>query len=356
MRLLRTLHAYAGLVLGVLLAMYAVTGAVLLFKDEIWQLQYPELRAEAPPAGASDHAAALAGIGEALDGRYSTVMLPRAGLAAYHVYTPAGEALFAAGSGAEIARWGHFASFTAILTELHFHLAAGEAGKNIGGIIALLAVAMAISGVILWWPAKRSFRLASLRPASGRRGALLSLHRDLGVLSAALLLLFSITALGIIFSSATRAVLNTLLSTEASAVIATQTGLRPASQSTPTAAQIAAAQSRFPDARLVAWYAPQASRPYHYFRFRQPGEVHPNGRSRVHVSLDSPAILQSVDATLEPRGERAWYWFYPLHAGKVGGWPYLLLTLISAAAIAVLGISGILAFLKRRRTQPRAFS
>lgn len=349
MRLLRTLHAYAGLILGMLLAMYGISGGVLVFKEDLWRFKYPALQVETAVADSTRQAAALENIDRELDGRYTAVMLPDKELPAYHVYTASGEALFAQATALPIEQWRWHESLTGIMTELHFHLAAGQPGKKAGGVIAILAILMAISGIYLWWPVRRSFRLDSLKPHSTKRIALIRLHRDLGSLTAVSLVLFSVTAVGIIFSSSTRAVLNTVLSVSEPTVMSVASSQAEGVRRTPAVAQIDAAKRVFPDARLVAWYPAKSSRPYHYFRFKLPGEPHPNGRSAVYVDLSTDRVLQSINATRQPLGERAWHWFYPLHAGKIGGRPYTLFTLLSAAAITVLGISGLWAYLRRRR-------
>ena len=347
-RWFRTLHRYAGAVVSLFMLLLALTGGGLIFKDEIWRLQYPELTQDAPAQSPARLAAAFGAIRDAFDERIRMIRTPREGLSAYHVYLEGGEALVAAETHAIIDEWAWYQSLSGILAEIHIHLAAADTGKNVVGALGLLLAAMALSGLYLWWPVRRQFRWQSLRPAGMGRGHLLRLHRDLGVVALPLMLLFGLTGAGVVFGGATQAVLNVLLASPAqSAALPTVAASR--AVSAPDAGMIATAQAALPKGSLVSWSPPRAGSAVHYLRFRMPGEVHPNGRSTVHLDGIDGSLLQFSDARQAPRGTRAMHWLYPLHAVQVGGWGYRALAALAALAVAVLACSGLLGFFKAMR-------
>ncbi|MDT8322262.1 MAG: PepSY-associated TM helix domain-containing protein, partial [Xanthomonadales bacterium] len=273
------------------------------------------------------------------------VRLPRNGIAAYHVFLDGGQALVDPKNHALIDEWAWHQTFVGILSELHFHLAAGRIGKNTVGALGLAAGLMAISGLLLWWVVRHQFRWRSLRPTGPGRGHLLRLHRDLGALAAVFVLLFGLTGAAVVFGSASRTILNTLLlspvvSQARPEVRATQ---RPGP---PDAQMLAAARSALPQSRLISWSPPPAGSAVHYLRLRMPGEPHPNGRSTVYLDGLRKTVIEHIDASRAPRGESVLNWMYPLHSLQIGGWPYRVLGLLTALALAVISLSGLWSFVQ----------
>lgn len=347
MRWLRLLHRYAGLAAAAFLLLLALSGGVLVFKEELTRLRYPVLEEPLAALGAADHAAAFAAAAERWPGAVRMVRTPRAGLPAYHVYFAGGEALLRQGTHEVIAEWAWHDTVLGVLTELHMHLAAGPAGRSIVGWLGVVCACMALTGVVLWWPVRRQFRMGSLRPERFKRAQLVRLHRDLGALSAPLILLFALSGAGVVFGGAAAWLFTSVLGGAPEVPAPRHATTVPVGP--PDARMIEAAQRELPAATLMSWSPPAAGNAVHYFRFRQPGEAHPYGRSTVHVDGRDGAVLASSDMLEAPRGRRAANWLYPLHAVTVGGWPYRLLALATALALAVMSASGFLSWLKTTR-------
>lgn len=345
MRRLRTLHRYLGAVAALLLLVVAVTGAVLVFKEDIWRLRFTALAAPPAELSAADHARAFAAIDAAYGERIRLVRVPQPGVPAYHVYLRGGEALWRQDGSGPIHEWVWYESPLGVITELHIHLASGNFGKTVLGYLGLAAVFMAVSGVVLWWPVRRQFRARTLWPASFGRAALLRAHRDLGSLAALFIVLFALTASGVIFGQATRSLLSAVFGGHAGTTTVPRVavdGRVPA----PDRTMVANAMAALPAARLMSWSPPLQGSGVHYFRLRQPGEVHPNGRSSVSIDAREGQVLARHDATRDPAGERAANWLYPLHAARWGGWPYRALAVLTALALAFMSLTGIVSFLR----------
>jgi uncharacterized iron-regulated membrane protein len=71
--------------------------------------------------------------------------------------------------------------FVTWLAELHDNLLAGQAGRLVNGVAAILIAALAIAGIVIWWPGRSSFRRRmSLRRGVGWRRFVFDLHNMLG--------------------------------------------------------------------------------------------------------------------------------------------------------------------------------
>lgn len=347
MRWLRQLHRYAGLAAAAFLLLLAVSGGVLVFKDELTRLRYPVLNESLAMLGAADHASAFAAAARRWPGAVRMVRTPRAGLPAYHVYLEGGEALLHQSTHEIVAVWAWHDTPVALLTELHMHLAAGDFGRSFVGWLGVGCGVMALSGFLLWWPVRRQYRVGSLWPERFSRLHLLRLHRDLGAVTALLILLFAMTGAGVVFGGAASWLFDAVLGGEREAPPPRREATERVAP--PDTAMVAGVQAELPAAALVSWSPPAPGNAVHYFRLRQPGETHPYGRSTVHVDGLSGAVLASSDMLQAPPGRRAFNWVYPLHAAKIGGWPYRLLAAATALALAVMCISGFLSFMKSRR-------
>lgn len=342
--LVRAAHLYAGLALSVVLFVLAVTGSALTYKEAYWRWAYPELRVAEPGAVAAEELER--GIEVAHDrfgDRLRSLKLPEPGVPAYHLYLTDGEAFMTVGDHAVLDTWGPRDRVMSFLFDLHAHLLAGERGERVGGLIGLLGALMVLTGVYLWWPARRRFRWANALPSGWVRRRMIAWHRDLGLLASPILLILCLTGGGIVFYAQAGAILNGLfgdppLPPEPAPALA---AARPAPL--PEASLLARIGEELPDARLVFYYPPPPGSGVYGFRLQRPCELHPNGRSYVYLDA-AGRTLQRTDACSLPPGERALHAIYPLHAGKAGSDVYKLLVFLGGLALAAVSFSGAVAY------------
>jgi uncharacterized iron-regulated membrane protein len=342
---LRRLHLWVGLTLSLLLFVLAVTGGALVYKEAYWRLVYPELRVDQPALGAEEHAAAIAAAASHFGDEVRSVKFPEPGVAAYHLYLDEGEAFLAIDDHSVIDRWYPTDRLMAFLFDLHAHFMAGDAGERVGGVISLLGVFLAVTGLVLWWPTRRRFSLRNLLPRDLSPRTLLLWHRDLGMLSAPILLVLLLSGSGLVFYATAQRLLNGVFGDPVPSYVP-PTGPRDLSGALADAATISAVRATLPDARIVFYYPPRDGKTIHEFRLKQPCELHPNGRSYAYVD-GSGRLLGSIDACALPPGERAVHAFYPLHAGKTSSALYKLAAFAGALVLALLSATGALSYLKR---------
>ena len=331
-----------GLALSLLLLIFGLTGSALVYKEAYWRLVYPELRAPAPALGPGDHARAMEAARAAFGDQVRSFKLPEPGVAAYHLYLEEGEAFLSAVDHRVIDRWLPSERAMSLLFDLHAHLMAGETGERVGGFVSLLGVLLAATGLVLWWPARRRFALANLAPSGLSRPALIAWHRDLGAATAPLVLVVLLAGSGLVFYESARKILNGAFGDPVPAVLAPE-GPADLAGTLADSAVVARVGEAFPDARIVFYYPPRAGVTVHEFRLKQPCELHPNGRSYLHLGA-SGEVLRKDDACGIPPGQEALHALYPLHAGKAGSAAYKLVTFLGGLTLAALAASGVWAY------------
>lgn len=344
--IIRTIHAWSGAALSLLLAILGLSGTLLVFRDD-W------LRTIFAPArdGLILEPANLAVVADAAEATFGDRLVsavfgtPDMGLT--RLYLTDGDAAWLGPDGAVLAQWSGNARPEAWLFDLHHHLLAGHAGEIVSGIAGLAAAALTVTGLVALWPARRAIGV-KVWPGSSQRGALLSAHRNLGLMTALPLLVLCLTGAAMIFPDSAKALLSGFRPAPA-----VQARVIDATYSAPNwNAVFTAAQDRAPDAviRIVRW--PTPDNPAISLRLRQPAEWHPNGRTYV---LADPATAQatlSADAQTQPTATRLYNALYPVHSAHLGrGLPgrlYDLICALTGLALTTLGLIGVWAFLRHR--------
>lgn len=234
------------------------------------------------------------------------------------------------------------------------------------GVMALLLLFLALSGIWLWWPAATSWAHGlRIRWRKGRYARDYDLHQVAGMLAVPLLLLWAVTGAGFEFGFVEDAWYASLPGepsdvefasqetdgpdlTPAEAVAAAQRELETTAQ--PVALELPAADD--PAAAYTAWFA-HGFDPY--ARTEYPGDL------GVGVDRHSGATAITFGDPARPLTAHVWEaWNFPTHAGwVVGPWwriPWLLAGL-SPLLLAVTGLSTWLftrGARRRRRDAARA--
>lgn len=345
MRVLGLIHRWTGGLLGLVLAVLGMTGALMVHKD-VW------LRATLPHAAdvqITDRSVIAAAIerilADPLD-RPTVIILPTDSLGVYRsVYGSRGGS-YSDQMGQTLVRWSSVWERPEIwVFDLHRHLLAGDVGETLGGIIGLVGLGFVITGSILWWRTRRSFRLRLL-PRRLSRTSVVRHHRDLGAVAAPLLFLSMLT--GSMLALPPVALL--LLRPLSSPGEITAARLPPAYRSARPAANLpwrtllSAAQARFPKAEVRVLSLPQKVGDLLTIRLRQPGEWLPNGGNMVWIDPADGRVIATRDAFQLPVGLRMFNLVYPTHAAKVGGLTYQLLMTLSGLALMLMGSLAVFSF------------
>jgi uncharacterized iron-regulated membrane protein len=345
MRLLRALHQWVGLALCAVLFALGLSGALLVWEDEIMRTGNATAQVAAPARTSAERAEDIAAMEAAVaPEKVQWVRLPRPRIGVYEaglgnervaVFDPRDMRLVEIREGkARAIDW---------LFELHIGLFADEPGERAQGVIALFGLALAISGAILWWPARRTFSLRTLAPATMKRSPLLAAHRSIGILAAPTIALTLLMAIALCYPETVRALMAGPKRDPAPETLVGEPGW---------AGAFDTLKARLPDAEVKVVAFPRAPDKPALFRMRQPGEWQPNGRTYAEVNLVTGALVSVTDSEARTTGERAFYAAFPIHAAKVGGLPWMVFQTFTGLALATLSLFGAVAFARKARGHP----
>ena len=198
LKLIRTLHAWAGMTLALLLLLSSVTGTLLIWKEDYVKLVTPAAQVDFTPSPA-----ALARIAEAVEAgfenndilniQFATAEFPLTKVTLYdtnYAYLDI--------QGNVVDEWHMNERFEEWLYDLHHRLLLDDLGLTITGLAAMALIILVLLGVISFVPLRRQFA-RGIVPKSVKRSELVTSHRNLGILIAWPLLLTLITGVILAF-------------------------------------------------------------------------------------------------------------------------------------------------------------
>jgi uncharacterized iron-regulated membrane protein len=342
MRIVDLIHRWTGGIIGLVLGLLGLSGALLVYRD-IWVLLPhsgdPPVRDPALIAQATERM--LAGPGKVDSIVYGN---ERFGLNQLRLKGDAGA--YADQTGAIVTHWASQWHRPELwLFDLHHHLFTGDVGETIVGISGLCALGFVITGAILWWRTRRTFK-PRLLPRRLSRAAILMHHRDLGIIVAPLILLSALTGAMMVFRPVAGLVLAPFSPPSAItvALAAPKVKSAPLADHPAWGAIIRTAHARFPDAAIRILALPRKDGAPITIRMKRAGEWLPNGRSTLYFDAGDGHLLAAKDALAMPLGARIFNAAYPVHAAKVGGVLWRLVMTCSGLGLALLGSFAVWSF------------
>jgi uncharacterized iron-regulated membrane protein len=112
---------------------------------------------------------------------------------------------------------------------------------------------------------------------------------------------------------------------------------------------VAAANRAFPDGR-VARVVVREGLPV-MVRKRIAGENDTKGMNRIYVDGATGTVVAARALQRQPPGNRIYEWIYPLHTGKLVGWPYQAVLLLAGLAPLVSLTTGLILWRSRAKAK-----
>ena len=238
----------------------------------------------------------------------------------------------------------------AFMRILHTELFTGVIGEGILLVSGVVGLFLCISGIILWWPTKRSFRWRWVFPKNISARYLMQYHRHSGALASVILVVILLTGSIMLWQKLIRPLMSpapvSVLPNHLEQVIPST------SHVDATPAQFLLAAHKFiPDGwptyiRLPAVNAPDAS-----IRFRLPDDWHPNGRTSVNINTLTGDITLSARSDEVSSARRLVNQLYPLHSAYGMNAVYVFLVFFSGITLAWLSLTGGISYFKKRATR-----
>jgi len=334
------LHRWTGAVIGLLLALLGVSGALLVNADSLFAPAARVVDRTAPlstiVAGATQHATA----------RPEYIIFASPDFPFHRIVYGDGSGRYLDAAGTIVSQWqSQWGRPEIWLFDLHRHLFIGKTGETIVGIAALLGIGFVVTGIFLWWQRRHTFA-PRLWPSRIRRPAIVWHHRDLGIVIAPLLLLSFVTGAAMALKPVGLMLVSPWSSAREIAAATARPAVRfPDLRGPPDwLAIVSAAQRRFPAAeiRLIGFPA-KAGDPI-LVRMRQPEEWLPNGHTFLWFAPGGARLIAARDARSLPQGVKLLDLAYPLHAAKAGGLLHRLIMTIGGIGLALLGSFAVWSF------------
>lgn len=348
-------HKWTGLTLGLLLAVLGVTGSINVFTRELDLVTHPAFYRATPTAHPTSADAALRTMEAAGDVRFFrppdtliptwTGMFMRHG----HLWSVSVDP----GTGGVSGVRDVDATTLRVIYELHANLLLERFwGEGMVGALGLVMLFSTITGLSLWWPAKR-FAAALIRlRAKPRQVLYVDLHVLAGVWTATILLLVAGTGVGVVFPWMIRP-----------AVAVVSRALPP-----PTRLVHMERGPFLIDADAAFAIAHRAAPGEDVSYVWRPAPGHPAWQIGLHwrranaaylnageISIDpwTGALLQNAAAGIQTRGQRFMDMQLWMHNGAVWGWAGRLAVFASGISLAMLYVTGVLFWLRKAALRRR---
>lgn len=348
-----TIHLWVGLVAAPFLFVLGLTGAILVFENEIADALNTKL-ARVHPAGPT---LSLGDLESRIRTSYPGYRLLRVRLppdaqhsvgvdalapddsteVALFVDPYSGKVLGTAAEQSGIMQWIH---------GLHTHFQAGRTGSTIVGSLGLVLLFLSLSGLILWWPAK----IFRVHWSGTTKRVVFYAHNALGVYSWVFLLLFSVTGAVIHWDGLTAGWIDRVTGSTPPQPFPRQAPACAGQPAVPADQLLAAATAAVPGARpTVLQMAPDPAAPVRVV-FKFPEDRTPAGRTQVFLEPCSAKPLVVRNARTMPLSLRyTAMWNRELHTGDILGWPTRILAALFSLSLPLMGLTGPLIWWTRRR-------
>lgn len=356
------IHLYLALIAGFFFALMGLTGSISVYREELDELLNPQLVIEEPQGDYQSLDKIMASVQTAHPNRYGswTLEMPRSRDSMitawfdkpeetfFELYAPLMVSVNPYTAEVVASRfWGQ--TVTTCLLDLHTQLRLDRFGWNAVGILGLLLMVSIGSGLYLWWPGIRGiWQGLKIRHNPGMMQLVFDLHRLIGLLSAAVLLLLAFTGFHLSYPS----VLETLVGS--SGMAHGETGRNIISTAVhndhPTNLEAAefVARGPFYRAELRRVTTPIGDDGVYRINLRQDSEInqrHPF--TTVWVDRWSGQIKEVRDPSGFTNGENFMTWIWPVHTGEAFGAIGRLLWFLAGMGLFILYVSGLLRWLHR---------
>jgi len=350
-RIARTIHAWAGAFLSLLVIVIAASGALLVWKEDYLRLTIPAAREPFDPTPA-----ALARVAEGAEAAFGTdnlglIYFPTESFGLAQLTLLDESMAYVDGEGNVVATFKVGGRPEDWLFDLHHRLLLERTGLFIAGFTGLAVAALIVAGLVAYWPMRRGFKLGPRLRGLGRPELLLS-HRNIGVVAAVPIVVAVLCGAALAFPDTAHDVLMSRLRNDFAYTEAFSEGLDDQSGADVAGWEpaLARAQASFPDATIRGATWPGAGSSYREIRLQRAGGWSRLGDSWVYIDGYEGYMDIRIDARTLPPEERLFNTLYPVHTGRLGNVFTKLYVFAAGVAMTALGVLGLTAFLKRLRS------
>ena len=326
-------HLYIGLFFGVIFSVIGLSGSILVYYPEIDRLINPELSKGWTLSSGRSYQEVFDTLQKAFPERMGPwrIEIPRAPeqpiFARYlrpeerdpSEFAPLVVAIDPEELSVINARfWGDY--FVTWIYDLHYSFLIGGFGKLIVSAVGLFFLVSVLLGIYLWMPRKTPISQRLLpRRESGFSKGIYDLHALTGLYCSVLLILASVTGIGLGSPQWIEPLVNGISERWESPVLASEIPQQSASRIGMDTA-IKVALEVFPAAEVRWIQSPVAVTDVYMVRLKQPGELSDRfPKTFVWVDQFNGSVIAMRDAHAVFAGDKFFDWLHPIHNGEALG-------------------------------------
>nr|WP_252736156.1 PepSY domain-containing protein [Aestuariibacter sp. A3R04] len=352
-KLHRRVHFYLGLSVGLIFVIIGLSGAVLVFYNELdSSFNLPAIETASSVA---DYDTAFVTLGKAYPEKtrsWRFEVNPSSPFISARYYQPEETAdedfapmmVWLTKDGKQVLRrdfWGQY--FATWMYNLHFRLLAGPIGGIVVGYLGIGCTYILISGLWAWWPKPKHWKKQlSVRHTHNVAVKLYDWHKLIGLCFAIPLLLLCITGVMLALPEETRRIAAPLLgpadSPKVTPLASQKQNFIPPSE----ALQIALTQF---DSAVGAWIeTPDTNSAKNYYRIRVQVPGDPSRRfphTYIYIDGSTGQVLETFDYYEQGKLNTMMNWLHPLHDGTLFGIVGRIFWTLCGVTVFVLFVLGV---------------
>lgn len=354
MKTLRKIHLYLGLIIGGALLLIALSGTILVFREELIALSMLEDLEYQMPTDIQS-AAALEAL---IEQDVSFIDFPRPIAPWYRVWKIDGSITYHQPLTFEVIPVGfQMSDIMMFLADLHIYFLNGELGEVISGYLGILTVLMILSGLYLWWPMRSGFTMKKMIPKNLKRGEQLKSHRSLGVVSSIFLIGIVVTGVTLVFYVPSQKIIGLFTGENVGPIEIAAVSDNGNTGINDFAKFVNYFHQNIPDGIIARYYPPREGA-VHRIRYKYPEDWATYGASFLIADFKSGKVTGLQDYRTATTITRIARKYYPVHAGKwgnsegtfvIGAYLYKFLLAMMGTALVMLIFTGYMSWFKKRR-------
>jgi len=347
-RVIFQVHLWGGLSLGVYAFLIGLTGSVLVFHEEIRQRMSPT--PQIPVTGEANLEQIRTGIQAHYPEWYSWSLEnpgePGTPWGSYLLRPGGGKMVYADSKGQVIGEVKTQGTWLELFERFHGSLLIPK-GRLYNGIAGLFLVALALSGLYLWWPERGQWSTAfRIVRYANWKGVNYDLHRVGGALMLGFVVLSGITGGYFTWAPVYKNIAAYILPTKP---VQKAAPVRMPGTRLPLDELVASAQRAMPGTKLVRVLVPGGGREAVTVVLAHGDTVADRRRRTSQLSMHpySGEVLAVDDYRQRRLGDHVVAWMGPLHTGHFGGLGVKILWALGGLSLPALFITGFLMWCNR---------
>lgn len=360
-RILRPVHRWTGLSVGLVVVLMALTGAALVLRKQLEQpldrdlLSAPVCASRLPldtltanaqkayPSGKLDYIRLIAG--EADDTRTPAAMVR---------FTDQMFVYLDPCTGAVLGLRNRYRGTFGVLEQLHRFRFMPNGNLVVGTSAIVFALVLVVVGLVLWWPgtwrgARRALALRA--PRAGGAARHIGLHKSVGPYAALIVLISALTGLPQSFDWYRNGVY-ALTGSAPPAHAPASLAHAPGAARLPMEAIWQKVQALVPQPREALLHYPSRTDDAVDIYTIDRDAPHPNARSLMALDAYTGDTLKFTPYAASSAGHKLYFWTLSIHTGLVGGWIGQALLLFGALCVPLLAWTGLRSWLRRAERDP----